>query len=393
MDEVLAAVRGVQRRAMLIHIAGTGTLLLGLAAALLAVAVGADRLLALQIPLWGLAGVLAGLALAGTLAVALALRPRPVTAALLADHALGLDTRLSSALLLSGSADAMARAAILDAREHALSVDPRRVLPHKAQRFRKVLLYSTAALLLAFLTPRLDLLSLQEERDRIAEEERTVAAITERLTRSLERVETRARRLELAAAVPELRSLREAAERLSQPRPDRRAALSSLENLRDRIADRSRALEAKGRRPDGRLGSETADRLANALSRRDADSARRELESLKRKLEDEVLSPEERSELARSLEKLAKSLGADEAMGKALQELAASLEGDRGASFDEALALTRQELARLEQVFREQELLGEALREVARATRDLGSAALCPDCLRGDCAGGKPGGT
>lgn len=310
----------------IVHAAGR-SLTLGAAGGLVLVA--ADRVLGLGLPQWLLIGAPIGIGLLAAGFVGARERRRAGDASIVLDHALGLRDRVSSSIALervaqNGEAsDPFLLLAREDAERVATEADIRRAVPIRFDNWWVGAPFAAAALVTAtVLTPTFDVFGARERRvERVALEERR-----ERSQEAIEEIKEELRRATANqaadAATPEqLQALEELERELAQgeiaPDDARTKAASRLDDLAQSFEDRAeredRALDSLGERfasLDTRASEDSAARpLEDALRRGDWGAAAEALEQLQRETaRDSSIADEEREQIARDLDSLARAL-------------------------------------------------------------------------------------
>jgi hypothetical protein len=291
--------------------------------------VAVDRLLGIGLPVWTLlsAPILVGCVGAGFLAARE--RRRAGDASIVLDHALGLRDRVSSSIALervasNGDAnDPFLALAREDAERVSSDANVRRAIPIRFDNWWVAAPFAAAALVTASLfTPVFDVFGASERRvERVALEERR-----ERSQEVIDEIKEELRQAtanqSADAATPEqLRALEELERELAQgeisPDDARTKAASRLDDLAQSFEDRAeredRTLDALGEKfasLDGRASDDSAAKpLEDALRRGDWGAAAEALEQLRRETaSDSSISPEEREQVARDLDDLARAI-------------------------------------------------------------------------------------
>lgn len=325
---------------LLLRYLGTALVPTGLVWAL---AITAQRLLALSFPSPWMLWPLLGLAAVATLGFWLRRRPRLLEVAVLVDQRFCLRETLSTGLALAASREPFAVAACLEAERLAGGLEIGRKFHLRAER---VWLYSLSSWLLAgvvvIFLPAMDLLGQARRQRADQEQARKLQQARVEVKQAAQQVKATVSRLNDPALEGELAKLDQSAEAL-RPEELRRQAIRKLEDLGNRIqkAASSQRLEPlrelqealKGLRPSPQgLSNE----LNRALAKGDFKSAAAMLKDLQSKLDEGKLSEEQRQALAKQLQDLAKQLEALAARQSQLEEELEKLGLDKGlAKLDE----------------------------------------------------------
>ena len=273
----------------------------------------------------------------------IAARPiRLLDAAVSADEALGLKERLSSALVLKTPQTDAERAVIRDAWDHASGIRPGRV-------FRGNLYAQTGRglaplLLLAlvwWLMPQFNLLARkQEEQKKLAQAvavktQKEAARKLEILAKSIAESD-QMRKSEMAGQLA--KELDALARKLNEQKIAPERALAEVTRMQDRMEARRAEIEKQLAMPPD-LTSKGAGRntqaMQEALQKGNFKEAAKQLEDLKKKLQQEDLSDQQKQEVQKELQNLAKQLGQNSPLAKALSDATAKMDAGQ---FNEALA-------------------------------------------------------
>ncbi len=388
MTEILTKVRAIRTRILLGRFLGFLVLCSVVGVSLLVVVLTLERLFALNIPLAQSTVLIS----ATTFIVAVLLtftwkRPTLGQAAVLADRRLGLKTRLSSALSLSNVDGPMAAATVEDARIHAERIDPARAFPLTSPRGIQSFLICTAFLPMTFFIPQLDLLDLEQEREEELVQKTKIEKVIQNFDRRKEELKKEARLQGMEGLLEELDNLELLADELNNAENPQLKALQKLQQLRDRLESK-RQLAANNRptSPTQLPKDSPLHSLSKALEEGDAEQARKELEKLKKRLTEGNLDPKDMQELAQDLQELAKALDSRSGLGKALAEMGMNLKAGDLASAMASLELSEEDLKALEELWKQADLLDDALKNIDAAAARLGKITeICKDCLTGDC--------
>jgi hypothetical protein len=291
-----------------------------LAAGLWTLAILVVRLFAFDVPLghgaWGAAVMATAFAVAGT---ALS-RPSALHAAVVLDGAAGLKERLSTALLMRGSADPFARAAVNDAERSAGRVHVPSHIRHSAPALWP---WSAATVLVALILlrfmPTVDVLAKASARG--GEVPRAVVE-AERQTINVE-LQDRVNSLkELAQDNPSLKDIAEDLQPLEMPdtpgvTPEdiRREAVKRIDDVGDKL---KRELETAEKNPlsemkralsklQPQVGEQASSKLAEALASGSFDGAKQALQKMTEQIQEAAKNAQD-PEAQRKLEEMQQQL-------------------------------------------------------------------------------------
>ncbi|RMF90993.1 MAG: hypothetical protein D6741_16395, partial [Planctomycetota bacterium] len=237
-------------------------------------------------------------------------RPQPLDAAYLIDRRFALDDRVASAVSLSEDdrSHPVGQALVRDTERRLQRVDVSSGFPVRPTRRLLWPLPAAGALLLILL-----FVSPVGGRSRSSQPPSTATTQTVEPIR-----EVREHLIDQPNAEEDLdpleQHLLEAREKLAQlAAEDRKEALVELNELRKELAERREAIADPNRlerqlKQLANIDRGPADKLADALRRGDLEEINREIENLRRQLEQDAFDPQAQQELANQLDQLQKSL-------------------------------------------------------------------------------------
>lgn len=265
-----------------------------LAAGAWALATLAERLTALELPIWVVGGTAAGVALLGAIVATLVTRPTTMSAAVALDQAAGLKERISTAIAVERLDDPFARAAVSDAERVAGGLH---VPAHIRVQAPALWPWSAASIIgaicIAAFTPSVDLFA-KEGKDP-APELRSMAVQEHQAIKT--ELEKEARKIaELQEGNPDLKDVADKLEKLELPEaanlsPDdvRREAVRRIDDVQDTLrsqleSDAATRLEQVKKllneldKPGG--PSRPSSPIEDSLAKGDFDSAQKQMQKL-----------------------------------------------------------------------------------------------------------------
>lgn len=389
------------------------------AAGLWAIALLAQRLFELGLPMmqavWAAGGLAVIIGAAGTMIS----RVTPLQAAVRIDAAAGLKERVSTALAFRTNSDPFAQAATHDAEKIAAGVHVPTHVPYRAPREwpMPLAVVAAAALLYAFM-PQMNLLAAdpsvepeQSQRETIKREQINMA-IREQMERAKQRLEDKPQLQKLAGA---LDALEIPDDPTMKPDDIRRDVVKKVESVSEKIREQMQSsdlklLEALKRdlaKLDAPRGDDAASKLAQALAKGDMQQAHKAMEDLKKDLEDaaksDKLSDEQKAKLAAmrkklgdlsaQLEKLAKQdrmekelenkAGLSKEQAKKLLEQLKNMDPKQvEKALQKALAekgVSKEQIKKLAQKMAQQKQLQQQMKQMAQAMQQAAQACKNPN--------------
>jgi len=253
--------------------------------------------------------------LAAAVVVVLSVRrwPTPLGAAIELDDRLHLCERLSSALAVEESDEAMAQAVVDDARAYTSGLPVAETFPFRFHReYLGALCTALLALGLFAWMPQFDLWGRQAEQKKLQEEQQAVKRQASRMRRELKKLQ---RYVDLSGpkeAQAHLERMEEVIRRMEKGTMKRAEAMAELRKMAEVLRDARQGLAKKQIVPKGMLKKRDFDltrSLAKALQQKDFQSAAQELRRLAQDAaQKQQLSEEQLEQLRQKLEELIKRL-------------------------------------------------------------------------------------
>ncbi|OPZ16933.1 MAG: hypothetical protein BWZ10_01315 [candidate division BRC1 bacterium ADurb.BinA364] len=337
----------------------------------------ADRLLALEVDEWAVAGALAAAAAVCGAVWALARQPGLHEAAALADRKLNLRERISSALYLLESERPMDRAVVEDAASRAALVRVGDVFPYPFYRELKWLIAAVAAGACMALIPPMDLfasldkpaVALQPIPPREAEK------AAERLKEIKEKLNERAQLkdpLRLALIEKDLEQLQKDFE---ARKLDRAQAVAKLSKMNEQLAERKKTLEEMLRSTEG-VKTNPSDRFTNELAKdlemADFDAAKQALADLKKKIENGDFAEKDAAKLSEEMQKLAEQLQqSNPALAEAMKKAAEAMQAGQLNMALDALEMAQADLEELAEMMGQMQMLDDLQSECQAAQSEM----------------------
>ncbi|HYF15838.1 MAG TPA: hypothetical protein VD971_12285 [Phycisphaerales bacterium] len=335
MTEVRRVVRAAGRRLFFIDTLHALAITLSIAMGLAILARVAERVLGLSTafaPWWQWIFVGGGaLAVVSAIVWAFVQRRRPIDVAQEVDERADLRESLSSAMYLERSTDAWSQNVVESARRAASGVKVPAVVPVQAPRPWPVpFLTLIAGLIVWYAVPELDLLKVREKEVAQEKKQQEVLAVKaevqekkEKLAEMLRKanVETGAENDDLAKEQPQLEN---------DPEAIRRAAIKELTQLTNKLEES--ALSEKAMQSEAlkeameqlrQPGPGPMQELSKSLSKGDFASAKAQLEQLSNQLAQGDLNKEQKEQLQKQADNMAKQL---EKLAESQAELAKKLQ-------------------------------------------------------------------
>ena len=309
-------------------------------------------------------------------------------AAVLADTNLGLKERLSSALAMKESGEAMAPALMEDALRHARRLDSARAVPLKLPREGRFLPIPVICAALAMLVmPSMDLLG-RELRDAVRKQEAdAIEREAKELKKKTEELKKFAKELKSENIKRVVEQMELAQEALKAKSMDRKTALVKMDELADDIQKQKDKLNSlKGTKQNldklEPFKSELAKALSEALKSGDMKQAAEEIKKLQEQLKNASADSDKVEQAARELEQLVKQLDPEKAkqlaeklqkLAKALREAGMCGEDNQQAMDDasDALADVNDELKDIDQLLEELDMLEQALAQANKCKNGI----------------------
>jgi len=334
--------RRIQWLLALQSLAAAVTTTAALALAALTLALLLERALGLDLP-WGAAAALAaGSAVAAALLWTVVHAPSKAVAAMRADERMGLRDALSTAWALRDSDDPWARAVVQEAEALAQRTLARRAAPWRRPRAWFGPPLTGAAFALAwFAAPSLDLLGQEAQAQQEQRRQQELAQARDAVNRVEQELAQALAKLRMTDAIEGLEA--RATAQAKTPDDIRLSAVRTLSEAHRQLEALQRGEGAQALRAVQRALAQAAPRgagplqpLAQALRMGDLGRASEALDQLRRALADGALTPQQRQELAKQLQDMARNLAAARHAQRALEEAL------RRAGLDPALALDPQ---------------------------------------------------
>lgn len=338
-------------------------------------------------PLYAAAGLVGVGILVATIA-GIVNRPTLLRAALEADRQLDLKERLTTSLELEDASGPMVEALHADARrriEEASLQGKFRMLATPAMRWAFAPL---VALGLAYVfLPEFDLLKYEEKVAEAKERDEEIAVRVERLKAAVQPLEDGAEEAEVLAEMTA--EVEQVAEGLKTGAITEKQALAKLANIAQELQKHRDGLEQGRPKPktlDDKEELGMASDLAAAIQEGRMDAAKKEMEKLKKKLEDGDLSAEEKKELAENLDSLAKKLGQQdsalsEALANSMAAAAEAMQSGDSEAMEAAMEAFELSAEDIESIQRQLEQLDSAMASLSEWQQDLlGPSEYCRVC-------------
>jgi hypothetical protein len=371
---------------------------LAAAGGIAALAVLAERLMAVQIVAsWSVWTFAAG-ALAAILILWLLNLPTRMQASLLLDERLGLNERVSTTLALAQSDDPFAKAA----RAESLNiVQYANLAGHFPIRFSRSWAYGAgtwaATITMVLLLPQQDLLGFLKDRQEQQKKDLTAQVAQTQVKKATEQVKAAVRVLGDPNLVADLKKLDELGQ-AAQPQEIKREAIKALGDLSEKIKQMqtgskvaaSGALQQMLKQLRG-SSNELSQQVRMALAKGDFAQAANMLSELQKQLNAGTMSEDKRKELAAQMQDLAKELQKLSEQKKQVEEELAKL------GLDKKLALATSE--QLRQALQKQGLSPEKvdglMKKIEAAQAAAAQCSNLGQALAGAAGGGSglsPGG-
>ena len=371
MTSLEGTVVRVRKRLILLEVAHAASrLLLWLALAAAAI-VFTDKLLHLGAVLLAIAGVLAG---GGAIAWLIITRRRisMFYAAERIDETFGLQERVSTALAMGNSHEAMVPALFTDAEQQAGKVDPARFRFRPSRRLA-LLPLPLACIVGLMLLPPVDLLGRGKRDEQKKVERADVKKQAGHLKVKAQELLQRAERLKLPDAQKLALQMQKLADDLAkQPEPKKEAMLkmSKLSEEAKRMQEQAARAQKFDKLDLGKAGEldaklreldkarQAMQQLADAMQKGDLSKASDALKQLATKLENGTISDAEAKKLGEALKELARNMPANDQLTQQLQQLAQQLaqNGAKGANLKQALKqmqLTKEQMDELQKLMQQ----------------------------------------
>lgn len=328
---ILRQVRAVRRRLLWIGFCRRLTLTLAGALALLALFVLAGRLVPLPLGLRTVAPWVGGSAAAWLAVWCWLGRVRLMEAALRADEALGLKERLSTTLYLRNPRGEAEQAVLEDAAQWAARIRPAAAFRLSLGRELRLAALPAALLpLLWFFMPQMNLLARPKEETRKQAEVIQVRQETvKELEKLAEEAATKSELREPALSQQVKREMAALAKKLAEQKLTGDQALAKTEDLKQKLerrrAELEKALKMPGNLESKGEGRQTGE-MARQMQKGNFAMAAKRLEELKKKIQNNQLTAQEKAELQKELKALAAKLGKDSPLGEAMAQAAQKME-------------------------------------------------------------------
>ncbi len=308
----------------------------------------------LGIPFWASAAAALGVAVAITLAMTLAKRVQPLTAAIALDGAAGLKERVSTGLACRDATDPFVQAARQDAEKTAASISVRSHLPYRRPALLPLSIGSVMlAVGLAAFMPALDLLAADKTPQTIPDAVKTERAnVKIAVDSKIEQIRKMAEgNAALEDAIKDLKPLDIPETPGLTPDDIRREAVKKIENVADQLAERKNAeaedtLKQLRRMMNNLEPNEQRDasnKLARAMAAGDFESAKKALEEMKQELAEAAKGDQEAkeklAEMQQKLEQVAEKLAEQATKNEQLEK---ELQNKAGMSAEQAKEMLEQ---------------------------------------------------
>lgn len=316
MDQVMRVVRQAGLRLTLSESLRALSITLGIAFAVLIAVRIAQQLGGLVVPWRNVAAAVFITALLSGIAWAFIRRSRPIAAARALDERADLREALSTALCVQDDRDPWSQLIVRSAAERASKVDVGKAIPIELPRLAPVPLAAGLALALIWFTvPRVDLWGAAAQRTAVMEEERRIQEVKAEFEQGKKKIEELLSQANVK--IDEGEGDKEAAEReVPKTLEDmQRDAVRKLTDLTERLeqmrnGEKGQAMDAIKDRM-GRLkspGQGELNDLYRSMARGNFGDAKKDLETLAKKLNESSLSPEEKARLQKQLEQMSSQL-------------------------------------------------------------------------------------
>jgi hypothetical protein len=385
-------VRAVQVRCSLNLLLQQTGRILAAAGVVAAVAILAQRLLALAIVTPSVLWVFWGSSVGVVLLLWFLRLPSRMQASLLLDERLGLRERFSTTLALAQSDDPFARAA---RSESLVAIQRADLRGHFPIGLSRSWYYSagtwTIVIALVFLMPEKDLLGLQKKKGQQEQEAKQVQEAQAQVKQTAEAVKAVVEKLDDPALEEELKKL-EGLTQAGQPQEIRRDAIKTLGDLSDKLKqmqgntqiDAANMMQQMLQRLRGSTDP-FSQRIRMALAKGDFAQAANLLGQLQKDLASGKLSDQQRRDAAQQLQQLAKEL---QKLAEQKRDLEQELEklglGKKLAQMDQ-----QQLKQALQQQGLKQEQIEQLLRKMAASQAAAGKCSGLAQALAGAGAGAE----
>ncbi|MCC6660471.1 MAG: hypothetical protein IT437_06250 [Phycisphaerales bacterium] len=315
------------------------------------------------------------------------------------DERAELRESLSTALCVEKNEGAWARAVVETARDRATRVDVRRAIPFEAPRLWPVPFGVGLALAVVWWTfPRLDVLGNWERRQNAEDNQRQIQQVKAE-TKRVDEIEKLLNKhgvevKEDQKADPE--NTDPSQKSAEQVKSQAIKKLTSLQDKLQELRQSDKAMEMEATRNALKQlkqpGAGPMDELSKALSQGNFAKAQEELGELSKKMADGSLSPEQKEQAKKQLEKLSEQLGKiaeqREELKKALEK--AGLSGEQAEKAAKSPAALKQALEQMKNLSEEQkQQLQKAAQQQASASKNCeGMAQSMGEMAKGMSAAG-----
>lgn len=257
---------------------------------------------------------------------------KPIAVARTLDDRAGLKESLSTAMYIEGQTGSWATAMIETATEKARKVNVQQALPMEAPKFWPVPFAAALALgLLWMLMPKIDLSGKHAEKIAEAAKQKEIVTVKAEVQAQEKKLEELLKKAKLDDAVADGDREGEGEKPLeNDPEALRRTAVKKLTNVAEQLeqmkeGEKAPQMEAlkeqlkQLRQP----GQGPLNEFSRQLSRGDFNKAKAALEELSKQLGDATMPPEQKEELKKQLENMAKQI---EKLGDAEKQVAKEME-------------------------------------------------------------------
>lgn len=300
-----------------------------------AVLVLTERLLYVSFDIWTATALLAAVTIPIGIFYAFLLRKAHYKAAVGADENVGLEARLSSALLLKDQKqDPLVGLLIADATSTAKKIKASQAFPLQFSRETRFVFVPILALIGFSFIPELDLLGKKAEIQAVQAEQQEVKKTAERLAPAVKKLQEQAEKNKLEETQDLAQKMEELKLRLERGKIDRKEGLAKLSTLQDQVEQMKKRYEAETKGQRGiRQTSEMkfAKKLADSLRKGDFKQAAEEMKDLQDKVRNGELSERDMEALKRELEQISRDTSSQNSkLSKAFAEASKSMEKKSG---------------------------------------------------------------
>ncbi len=290
-----------------------------------------ERLLFLTFDVMTATALLLAITIPIGLFYAMLLRRATFKAALGADENLGLEARMSSALLLKDQTrDPLVGELLADATSQARKVNPGRAFPFQFSRETRFVFVPLLAFVGFYFIPDLDLLGRKAEIKAVLEEKAEVKKAAEHLAPAVKKLQEQAEKNKLEETKDVAQKMEELKVRLQKGDIDRKEGLAKLSTLQDQVEQVKKRYESEAKGQRGiRQTSEMqfTKKLADALRKGDFKQAADEMNKLQEDVKSGALNERDLAALKREMEQISRDTSDQNSkLSQAFAEASKSLE-------------------------------------------------------------------